>query len=1436
MSTIGEHAVALEASIGGLLAVPIAAGPSAVLVAGTLLTAGRHDPISGVMLSARMQMPETADTGETQAIDVAAGTTEEDGSFALLRSDSIPEWVRCLLDNDCGGGGLTVYAHIADATVEVATVHGDSAAVTLEVALGQVSVDWSEVASNAQQHSLTSVNQLARALNGEAIASDVAVRLSALADLESAFLDPSGQLGRIAAMPSWRELSGGGLADYERRILDGGPGEDVTAALTELRDRLVSFDDLSQVDWPMDVRTLSTGALSEAINANALLFKKSAQADFLFGPNPRIGYRDYLVAVWVGIARTVDYWGNQLTVAQARRQLTNRFHQEFTTTDVRSVPVNEILIGIVRRILTEPIPSGYGLSAAAIPPRAAGQDARDYLDAMIGVSGESAEEFGLRYRLDLQRADAATSSPVRENIATLQGLFRDNFQSEPDPFHTAPDVHNEPMVRALGRAPFFLQYDEWLAQTGVFYPENNFSMLRSLRPDELVSRMQGMSSNDPLYGWVQRAIALFTDIQKAVRWISTGEYQLALNLLDETERGASKLIEERVAPWLVQPYLREPPMKARKRFKITDKASLLKFERYLGFLDSRENPNPYNSAGGSVDQVTAAMVLYAGYFYWVWRSDALLATGRFTEAVLALEGLIHVAVGAAEQDDPAGYLPGDRMLYTTGPLPYTYDRSTDVVRAGTPPYEPWLGWTGIFPLLHRVDVRFLQLRLGNVLLEWADALYRADDASLAARARELYKSVLWLHGEDPGISPTWPQNHEDEILLPIGLGSYTPRHRNPAVVSQISRARLGFTLLAAGLNYFGATDDMVPVQRYRVLEDQANQFAALAVGTERDFLAAMANLEQLSIDEMRTSNLLAKARAQHSIAREQQEIAGYNVAVAKQQVAEVQKQIDAKRSEIADHDSFFGQWEDFIGGASETVKSTLKGMEKTPFGDIGDQITSGIKAEMGFSGASSAGLLGLGTGASVLAGYALFVYVGYSTLSSMVDAQNTRAAELERLQTVTMPLAQGNVSAREHEVTITKLQATIAAADTELAQNLIAFNTQRLLNTEFWASVARVLQRVLRRYLDLGGWSAWLAERALAFEQDRSLNIVRMDYLVRSMQNVTGGELLQGDLAELEAARISGERALVPFTYAFSLVEEFPLAFGALKARGSCTFSTSEAALRSYFPGTFGHRIRTLNTAVRTATAGARVRGTLANHGVSLASTDEKLRTRALLRFPDAIAVSETRPGAPPDPRLVEVLGPFEGSGLDTTWTLQLDRAASAGWWDAIADIVIEVNGLARYSEGLRIAPAPPTPAHRFVMISARTFAAEDLAAVKNDGEGTVVFDLRGFPFAPGEENRTVANVSVLLPGATGAAVSAHLHLTGPPPVHVDFTIADSLALSNGEPLRLPGSVTPAADLNSAIGAAADQRWSIELESSPGADLSGLVDIIIGIDYTADPV
>ena len=60
--------------------------------------------------------------------------------------------------------------------------------------------------------------------------------------------------------------------------------------------------------------------------------------------------------------------------------------------------------------------------------------------------------------------------------------------------------------------------------------------------------------------------------------------------------------------------------------------------------------------------------------------------------------------------------------------------------------------------------------------------------------------------------------------------------------------------------------------------------------------------------------------------------------------------------------------------------------------------------------------------------------------------------------------------------------------------------------------------------------------------------------------------------------------------------------------------------------------------------------------------------------------------------------------------------------------------------------------------------------------------------------------------------------------------------MSNGEPLRLAGSTTPDAALNFAIGRKVEQVWRIEVLPSSSADLSDLTDVVLGVEYKADPL
>ena len=106
-----------------------------------------------------------------------------------------------------------------------------------------------------------------------------------------------------------------------------------------------------------------------------------------------VQYRDYLRSIYTGPSNSNSYHAY-------RQKLERRFHQKFATTVTKQKPANQVLIPILKQILTAPRGIGYGfnISAGTIKPQGELSD-REYLDYLIGLTNLSAKELGLRYRL-----------------------------------------------------------------------------------------------------------------------------------------------------------------------------------------------------------------------------------------------------------------------------------------------------------------------------------------------------------------------------------------------------------------------------------------------------------------------------------------------------------------------------------------------------------------------------------------------------------------------------------------------------------------------------------------------------------------------------------------------------------------------------------------------------------------------------------------------------------------------------------------------------------------------------------------------------------------------------------------------------------------------------------------------------------------------------
>jgi hypothetical protein len=420
------------------------------------------------------------------------------------------------------------------------------------------------------------------------------------------------------------------------------------------------------------------------------------------------------------------------------------------------------------------------------------------------------------------------------------------------------------------------------------------------------------------------------------------------------------------------------------------------------------------------------------------------------------------------------------------------------------------------------------------------------------------------------------------------------------------------------------------------------------------------------------------------------------------------------------------------------------------------------------------------------------------------------------------------------------LQQQIALADAQLANDLIRFQATRTLTTEFWASIAQVMKRLLRRYLELGARYAWLAERALAYEQDRAVNIVRFDYFPSKTYNVTGPELLQLDLAELEASRLASLRQTVPVKLVYSLAGEFPFAFAKFKKTGRCEFWPSEARLQAGYPGIYGYRVRAVTLSLQSVGPRGGARGLLTNRGVSVITRRDG-SSHLSVRTPDALPFSDfkIREDGPLFGMIGETLLNFEGSGLESWWQIEFPRAANRQGFDDITDVLVTFDLTSSYAPELyetHIKKAP-TQVQNFVMFSAYALAPQALGALQTQpGPIDIPFNLAATPWNPGETNRKITNVMVSLASPERPQVNAKISAVQPAVVSANFTLHEGIAVSNAAPFDQGNPPPPPAPLNVLVHRPVDQTITLTIDTSahPNVKFSQVVDVVLGIEYQAD--
>jgi hypothetical protein len=982
------------------------------------------------------------------------------------------------------------------------------------------------------------------------------------------------------------------------------------------------------------------------------------------GTTSLVDYRDYLV--------------ERSTLSHER--LAQRYHQDFATRAVPSHPAVMLATRTLERALAAPPPHGLGMTVA--PGDGSSPHAR--LDALVQASGLPAEELERRYHVRLRRRPGTSSSEVAENIHALQRMLADDWQAETvdEPQSIVPQhdvllhyVDRGGRPRQPGGGRFFLFYDEWVEQQRPFFAESHFRMEACARPGG--TQAQALAD-------AHEAMALGQFALAQARYLAVQDQLHAESVIPDTiatmkkwgfdPQGRVEQYQHRVVEKIGP--VGKQILTARRDLPTASLADVRRLEAY--FARPTTTPDEARNLAFTSELHLMACVLP------VLLGDAAVACGQYGQAVHQYVRALpwSVIVGLHDPTTPeAAPFVGELAFTYAGTAPELFSAGpwSSSLRASQDPIDATLVLREA--LHHPVQERYVRLRLGHAMVEWADELHRQGGEGNTGRARELYKATLLLHGQDPKVTGQWPQRPRVE---PTPAGTLNPDAR-----AQIERAHLGLYRIGEGLDWFGLSHDLVPALRYRTLHDSAKELTSAARTAQADLMHHLGTAAEWMRERRRHETLVRHAQLQVRIAENRQEGARDAVAAAKQQVAAVEAAIVAKQAEIEEHEGLGQQFLDFFSGAVGAVSGLVKGgKEAAGLLSASDKaaLASGAKGALGMGGQATA-MGGLG----VMAGYGLFVYAGYTSMSGLADAANQRRADLEALRGQALPAAQAAVRARQQEVELVDLQRRVAQEDGLVARELLQIAQLGALGPSLTADMIRLSRRLLQRYLDDGARMAWLAERALSYELGRDVAVVKHDYFPQERQGLGGAELLLADLHTLELTRLEALGSQLPVEHTFSLLRDFPLAFGALRRHGRCRVHTTELALQAAYPGTFGHRLVSARAVPVASNSLSPIRGMLRNDGVSLFA-DPRGKARPSVRPADALPISERRTAGPGDASPGETLRSFEGSGVDTFWELELPAAGNPQGLGTLGDVLLIVETRARYAPESRPAAASSAP------------------------------------------------------------------------------------------------------------------------------------------------
>jgi len=454
-----------------------------------------------------------------------------------------------------------------------------------------------------------------------------------------------------------------------------------------------------------------------------------------------------------------------------------------------------------------------------------------------------------------------------------------------------------------------------------------------------------------------------------------------------------------------------------------------------------------------------------------------------------------------------------------------------------------------------------------------------------------------------------------------------------------------------------------PIYRYQYLVARAQTFVETAQQLAAQMLAAIEKQEQEEYNVLRARQEAAVAKS--SVALQELRLREANDS---RTLAELQRdRVEVQRDYF--QELINGGWSDW-----ETATLVLMGVSAAA------HAAAAVAAGFGPSVSSvlSETAAALSTGASMTQTVATF-------------ERRAREWLYQRdLALKDLAIAGQHIVLADDHVGIVTQERDIAALNGQHADDVVNFLSTKFTNKELYAWMSRTLRRIYREHLNFAVTLARMAQQALSFERQQPVNLIGSgaQYWDAERKGLLGAEQLRLDLAKLDQHRLATNQRKRELTKTISLAAVAPVELEQLRRRGVTEFSTLLEWFDRDFPGHYLRLIKSVSVSFAAIVPPVdAIHSTLSNPGVSRVIVGPPFaEPKVLLRQPEAVSLTAARDasGLFAVDLADDMLLPFEGSGVETTWTLELPLAANRFRFDGLVDVLLTLRYTALDDWGFR--------------------------------------------------------------------------------------------------------------------------------------------------------